>query len=155
MSISNILSTGYASPATESPFHARRDAESSVSRPASWGSDTVSFSPAALAAMQAEESEKQEKSEDDGTAAFAKYMRKARGEEASSASNPEEQLERLKERLKKLSEQKAAIATKEDGSPQATKDSKMEALDAEINQVISQIAELEGLITQKNGKGTG
>lgn len=63
-----------------------------------------------------------------------------------------EQLEKLKERLKKLTEQKARAAA-EEGSSEPAKHGKMEALDAEINQVITRIAELSAQIAKMGSKG--
>ena len=151
MFLDGILNTGYTSPASATSAYKKQNEETSTPLPRSWGSDTVSFSAEAVAARQAEAASNQEE-KDDPTAAFSKYMREARGEESSTAGDPAAQLEKLKERLKKLAEQKSQIAT-EEGTPEATKQSKMEALDAEMNQVISQIAELTTQIAEMQGGG--
>lgn len=155
MLINGILSAGYAPQLAARSLRSLQEEEQPL-LPSSWGKDTVSFSQEALDAQRAEAGSKQrgkDTMEKDGaSASFAEYMRKARGEDPSTGANPQEQLERLKERLKKLTGQKAQIATDE-GLAEAGAQSKMEALDAEINQVISQIAELTAQIAATKGKG--
>lgn len=156
MYLDGILSTGYTSQALANSANKKQEEEES-SLPLSWGKDTVSFSQEALAAQRAEAANKQEAEDktagDDTAAAFAEYMKKARGEDSETSADPVEQLEKLKERLQKLTEQKAQVAT-EEGSSEAAKQGKMEALDAEINQVITQIAELSAQIAKTGSAGS-
>ena len=132
------------------------DAQAQPLSPSSWGNDTISFSPEALAAQSnaAKQAEKnEEREENDAAAEFSKYLRQARGEESSRSSSLEEELENLKERLRKLEEKKQKEAEKaaEKGTTD-TLQAKFEALDEEIAQVSSQIAELESLLMKNNGK---
>ena len=140
----------------------KTDATAKSALPASWGSDTTSFSPEALAALDmaavaAKQPELDEGKEENGAAAeFSKYLRQARGEESASSGSLEEELENLKERLRKLEEKKQKEAEKaaEEGAS-GTLQTRFEALDEEIAQVASQIAELEQMLLKMNGKGGG
>lgn len=99
--------------------------------------DTVSISSAAREAQHASRSE--DDGENDAVEAFRKYMHKARGGVASSSNNP---LEALRERLKDLENKLSSLATSQ-SIPEETKSSMIQAIQAEISQIASQIAELE------------
>ncbi|WP_031387063.1 FlxA-like family protein [Desulfonatronum thiodismutans] len=99
--------------------------------------DTVSISPAAREAQQAVQSEDHD--DNNAVEAFRKYMHKARGGVDSSSNNP---LEALRERLKDLENKLSSLATSQ-SIPEETKSSMIQAIQAEISQIASQIAELE------------
>ncbi|WP_028572925.1 FlxA-like family protein [Desulfonatronum lacustre] len=101
------------------------------------GGDTVSISPAAREAQQAAKSE--DTGDNDAAEAFRKYMHKARGGIDSSSSGP---LEALQARLKDLTNKLSAIAANQ-SMPEQTKNSMIQVIQAEINQISAQIAELE------------
>ncbi len=119
--------------------------ENSGTFPASWSSDTWSFSSAAREAQQAAQSEKQnsqeaetERGADGAQEAFSQYMRRKRGAEGTNGSD----VESLKARLKELQSQLTALA-KDKTTSDANTETQMNALQQEMNQVIQQIAELE------------
>ncbi len=143
MQLEGILGLGYTEPVKTVTSGDKREENASV--PLSWQNDTVSISDAAKAAQQAASAE-DEQQEDDPAAMFSDYMKKARGQDGGASSgDPEEQIKALQEKLQKLTSQMEQTA-KEDGTPDSAKSSKMEAISAEINQVISQIAELQAQV---------
>ncbi|WP_158269711.1 FlxA-like family protein [Desulfonatronum sp. SC1] len=107
------------------------------------GGDTVSISSAAREAQQAAQSE--DHGDNDAVEAFRKYMHKARGGVDSSSSDP---LEALKERLKELESKLSAVAASQ-SMPEETKNSMIQAIQAEIGQITSQIAELQAQASEK------
>ncbi|SDB13081.1 FlxA-like protein [Desulfonatronum thiosulfatophilum] len=118
------------------------------SAPTSWGSDAVTISPAARDAQSA--LRKDEETDGDNTAAeaFKAYMDKTRGGSGSSGDSP---IEALKARLKDLENKLASIAASPTMQEQ-TKNSMMQAIQAEITQVTAQIAELEAQAAEGSGK---
>lgn len=111
--------------------------------------DTVAISTEArerYAAMvaashpQAESEQQSQEEEESAGDQLAQYMSEARGE-VSSGGSAEDQLEKLKAQLQKLEEKKAQVLQSDSMSPEE-KESMVQAIDAEINALMSQIAEL-------------
>ena len=109
--------------------------------PASWGADSVSISQEARTALSASaQNDTPGQKDDDTVEIFAEYMDKAKGNSSSSGS-AEEQLENLRKKPQSLQSKLAQVASS--GSmPEETKSSMMENLNAQIQQVTTQIAEL-------------
>lgn len=157
MYIQDILSTEqseYVSSLTKKSDK-DNDAESSISSPLSWGADTVSISAEARAAQQSaaagdqnkgqSQEGSEEEGEEDATAAFGEFMAKAKG--AKAASDPSEQIEALKSKLVQLQNKKAQILSSQ-GLGEEAKQSQASAIDGQINQIMSLIAELETQMSQ-------
>ena len=144
MYINDILSTEqseYVSSLTKKSDK-DNDAESSISSPFSWGADTVKISAEARAAQQssatAEEGEDAE-SEEDASAAFSNFMSKARG---STSSDSSDQLESLKSKLQQLQSKKSQILSNA-GLSDDMKEAQAGAIDGQISQIMSEIAQME------------
>ncbi len=109
--------------------------------PPSWGPDRVDISPAAReAAQHAAKSQGVADDADDAVEAFRKYMHKARGGIDPSTSGGT--IESLQARLKELQSKLTSVASSPN-MPEEAKSSMIAAIQAEINQVAAQIAELE------------
>ncbi|GAB6059299.1 hypothetical protein JCM31598_24160 [Desulfonatronum parangueonense] len=115
--------------------------------PTSWGSDTVTISPEARGVQRTQKTD--DETDDDNTAvkAFKAYMDKARGVGDSSGNSP---IEALKARLKDLENKLDSIAASPTMQEQ-TKNSMIQAIQAEITQVTAQIAELEAQAAEGSG----
>lgn len=102
--------------------------------------DTASISSAAKDAQQTAKS--QGSGATDSMEAFRKYMHKARGGIDSSSGGS---LEALEARLKDLEKKLASIAA-DQNMPEQTKNSMIQAIQDEISQITSQIAELKAQV---------
>lgn len=146
MSVNGIgsIASLYATQSAEAQAQTKKEEEES-SLPVSWGEDTVSFSPEAMAALKAVQTD--DDGESDAKDQFSEYMDKATGKDGGSASSPEEHVAKLKEKLEKLSSEIAKVAA-DTSMPEETKNSRMQTLQGEMNQVVAQIAELEASIAE-------
>ena len=148
MYIEDILSTEqseYISSLTRKNGTEKDEESGGSSLPVSWGSDTVSISKEARAAQQSsstadqnEESET-EGEEEDAAAIFGNYMAKARG---AASSDSTDQLEALQSKLQQLQAKKSQILSASGLSDEA-KEAQAGAIDGQIAQIMSDIAELQ------------
>lgn len=116
------------------------------SLPASWGSDVVSISPEARAALAGEAEQTDQSS---GTReAFTNYMDKARNRAQEEESG--DKLEQLRKKLKELRNRLAQVMTgKQTGDKN---EGLVKALNSQIREVATQIAELTAQAMQTKGK---
>ena len=153
MRVTDIVSAYQTETLTRAQQQAKE--EESGSTPFSWGSDSVRISEEARAAQQSAAAGRQRdaggEEEESASAAFSKYMDKARGgASASGAESVEEQIQELKDKLKKLMDQYAKVASQD--LPESTKSAMMDGLNQEINQLIGQIAQLESEALQQSAE---
>lgn len=123
----------------------------------SYGQDTVSISSEAraayefsLAATQKNEREQTEDVGDDPTKVFSDYLNKAKGNvtDSSGGGSAAEQIEKLKNKLVTL-QQKLVNTAADDTLPDEVKSSRVQVINAEIEQVMGQIAELMGQLMEE------
>ena len=147
MYIEDILSTEqseYISSLTRKNGTEKDEESGGSSLPVSWGSDTVSISKEARAAQQssstADQNEDAESEEEgDAASAFGAYMAKSRG---ATSSDSTDKLEALQSKLQQLQAKKSQILSAGGVSDEA-KEAQASGIDAQINQVMSEIAELQ------------
>lgn len=151
MRIEELWHSGQVSPFSNGVQPRQGEQEQSL-LPSSWGSDKVNISPEALAAQKASEQEGQD---DAGSASdsFKKYMGKARGKMGagggtSSSGGVEDQIKALQEKAADLSNRIASTATSTN-IPQETKDSQLQTLNGELNQVMAQISQLQSQLASE------
>ena len=146
MNIEDILSTEqseYISSLTRKNNTEKDEESSGSSLPISWGADTVSISKEARAAQQsastADQNEGESEEEGDAASAFGAYMAKSRG---AASSDSTDKLEALQSKLQQLQAKKSQILSAGGVSDEA-KEAQASGIDAQINQVMSEIAELQ------------
>ena len=147
MYIEDVLSTEqseYISSLTQKNGAEKDDDSKGSSLPLSWGSDTVSISREARTAQQSSSTTDQNKEsetegEEDAAAVFGNYMAKARG---AAASDSTDQLEALQSKLTQLQAKKSQILSAGGLSDEA-KEAQAGAIDGQIAQIMSEIAELQ------------
>lgn len=151
MWLQDIRNTGScaADPAARAEWRKKQREERTWSLPASWGSDTVSFSPEARAAAQAAARPaipdqaaalKQNASAQrpDATEEFFSYMKKTRNR--AQGASYEEQIKALQDKLKGL--QTSLVQAAADDAPDAPKSNRVAGINSQINSIMEQIAEL-------------
>lgn len=135
--------TDAAEPSTLAELRKKRQEQSIERLPASWGSDSVCFSPEARAAAEAASREQPgaqgaPAQSADAVEEFSAYMRKTRNR-AQDASY-EEKLKSLQDKLKGLQANLAQTAAAD--MPEEVRSSRVESINSQINSVMEQIAEL-------------
>ena len=145
MYVNDILSSEqseYISSLTRKNDKGTDEESGGSSLPLSWGADTVKISAEAKAAQQSSstaEEDKDAESEEDATAAFGSFMSKARGATSSDSSD---QLESLKSKLQQLQSKKSQILSNA-GLSDDMKEAQAGAIDGQISQIMSEIAQLQ------------
>lgn len=148
MNIQDILSSEqseYISSLTRKNNTEKDEESSGSSLPISWGSDTVSISKEARAAQQSastsDQNEEAESEEEEGDAAgaFGAYMAKSRG---AASSDSTDKLEALQSKLQQLQAKKSQVLSA-DGVSEGAKTAQASGIDAQINQIMSEIAEMQ------------
>lgn len=151
MWLQDIRNTGScaADPAARAEWRKKQREERTWSLPASWGSDTVSFSPEARAAAQAAvrpaipdqaAALKQNASAQrpDAAEEFFSYMKKTRNR--AQGASYEEQIKALQDKLKGL--QNSLVQAAAGDAPDAPKSNRVAGINSQINSIMEQIAEL-------------
>ncbi len=122
--------------------------------PISWGNDSVSFSPEAMAAAAtaSESKNSQENSGQDPSASeqFSTYMTEKRSR-AKSDVDYEAQLKALQNKLKGLESQLVKVTENE--MPDAAKEGQISNLNAQINSVIKEIDRVSQLAATAKQEG--
>lgn len=143
MNIEDILGTQqseYISSLTKKSGAEKDEETSGSTLPFSWSADKVSISKEAQAAQQSAAGGDQEgESEEDAASAFSGYMAKAKG---APATESKDKLEALQSKLVQLQAKKSQILSAA-GMSDAAKEAQAGAVDAQISQVMSEIAELQ------------
>jgi len=151
MKIGNSL--GAAQPDAILDIADNRQLENTPLSPASWGADSVSFSPEALAALRQSQEEsatlwrgqadleetKQEEADKAARDEYKKFMDKVRGNPVSGSVD--EQIAALREKLKSLHDSLARVAA-DTSMPEGAKQGRIGALNGQINAIQTQINEL-------------
>lgn len=157
MWLQDIRNTGScaADPAARAEWRKKQREERTWSLPASWGSDTVSFSPEARAAAQAVArpaipdqaaasdqavAVKQNASAQrpDAAEEFFSYMKKTRNR--AQGASYEEQIKALQDKLK--GRQNSLVQAAAGDAPDAPKSNRVAGINSQINSIMEQIAEL-------------
>ncbi len=127
----------------------RREQEENTksSPPASWKADKVSISDQAREMQQAAAAADVEKNEADDKAAAQEAWGKLheavdRAQGNASGSSSEDQIEALERKIEELQSRMAQIAGS-NSMPEDTKESMVSSLNAQISQLVSQLAELK------------
>lgn len=156
MRIGSLLETTYTYPVFQTEENTTTEKENTSF---SSSRDSVSISAEAKAAYEAglhtaaktdANQEEADATEDDATKAFSEYLDEAKGKTVSGGGggSTEDQIEALKKKLEKL-QAKLAQAAQDSSATDEAKNSRMQVINAEIEQVVGQIAELTG--TAANG----
>lgn len=141
MWLQDIRNTGScaADPAARAEWRKKQREERTWSLPASWGSDTVSFSPEARAAAQAVAVKQNASAQrPDAAEEFFSYMKKTRNR--AQGSSYEEQIKALQDKLKGL--QNSLVQAAAGDAPDAPKSNRVAGINSQINSIMEQIAEL-------------
>ncbi len=129
----------------------KQQEEKLTASPISWGEDKVSFSAEAQSKAQAT-TENREDSDDEALNAadqFKSYLDKTKGK-TTGGSDPEAQIKALQEKLVALQAQMSKTAA-DDTMPSEAKESKISSINAQINSILSQIAELQSELAAMPG----